>query len=141
MRQTIGILIIAVISLSKANAQTNIPDTLAYMKTIVANKAQFIGKPFSVLYDSLKIQIKFFSPFAHITYNIYKETATRFGFYFPLSVDDMYLTYPLLRISWQPYLDIQQARTMYNTNNGGGWSSDVLSHYATGIIADIKVIE
>jgi len=81
MRQTIGILIIAVISLSKANAQTNIPDTLAYMKTIVANKNQFIGKPFSVLLDSLKIQIKFFSPCTDITSNIYKETSTRYSFF------------------------------------------------------------
>ncbi len=39
-----------------AKSQTSgVPDTLAYLQSIVANKTQFIGQPFSVLKSSLNI--------------------------------------------------------------------------------------
>ena len=87
---------------NEIKAQTyGVPDTLSYLQSIVANKAQFTGQPFSVLLDSLKIQIKFFSPFGAIPHDKNKETSTSFAFYFPQTEDEMYLTYPKLRISWQ----------------------------------------
>lgn len=126
-------------SVNKTNAQ--VPDTLVYLQSIVANKSQFIGRPFSVLMDSLKIQIKFFSPFGAIHYDKNKETSTSFAFYFPHTSDEMYLTYPKLEIYWQPYLNASQSDILWENNNGGGWSPTVAAFYATGIIADIKVRE
>lgn len=127
--------------LKNTRAQSPVTDTLAYLQTIVANKSFFIGKPFSVLQDSLKIQIKFFSPFGSIPHDKRKETSTSFSFYFPLTPDDMWLTYPKLRISWSPYLNADQSDLLYGQNNGGGWSPNVASFYATGIIADIRIRE
>jgi hypothetical protein len=124
---------------SKAqNAET--PDTLAYLQTIVANKNFYIGKPFSVLIDSLKIEIKFFSPFASIHYAITKETSTSFSFYLPQSADDHYLSYPRLEVYWLPYLNAKQSSTLFDTYDGR-WAPDVISHYGTGIISDIKILE
>lgn len=124
------------------NAQTaGVPDTLAYLQSIVANKSHFIGQPFSVLRDSLKIQIKFFSPFASIPHDRSKETSTSFAFYFPLTAEEIYLTYPKLEIYWQPYLDCNQSHMLYSNNNGGGWSSAVSAFYVNGTIADIKLRE
>lgn len=74
------ILIILIITVAKnVSAQLNgVPDTLAYLQTIVANKAQYIGQPFSTLIDNLQIQIKHFIPFASISYDKTKETSTSF---------------------------------------------------------------
>lgn len=116
------------------------PDTLAYLQTIVANKAQYIGQPFSVLLNNLQIQIKYFSPFASIHHNKSKETSTLFSFYFPLSVADHYLSYPRLEIYWQPYLNAIQSNILFDNNNGG-WVPTVVSYYTSGIIADIQILE
>jgi hypothetical protein len=134
------ILIVLIITFT-TNAKAQVPDTLAYLNSIVANKAQFIGQPFSVLMDSLKIQIKYFHPIADITYNKSKETSTSFAFYFPLTADDMYLTYPCLNIYWQPYLNASQSDILWEANNGGGWSTVITNFYANGIIFDIKVMD
>lgn len=128
--------------LTKADAQTyGVPDTLAYLQSIVVNKAQFIGQPFSVLRDSLEIQIKYFHPRRGIVHNVSKETSTRFGFYFPVVANDMYLTYPSLEIYWQPHLNATQSDILWESNNGGAWSTAVANFYANGIITDIKVVE
>lgn len=140
MKKIFIILLVAVTS-RNLNAQTGVPDTLAYLQSIVANKTQFIGQPFSVLRDSLKIQIKFFSIGRGIWYNTSKETSTDFAFYFPQTADEIYLTYPFLKIYWQTPLNANQSDTLWNNNNGGGWSAAVASFYASGIIADIKVRE
>lgn len=125
-----------------AKSQTNgVPDTLTYLQTIIANKSQYIGQPFSVLMDSLKIQIKFFSPVANIHYDKSKETATRFSFFYPQTANDMYLTYPVLRISWQPYLNAAQSSILYTQFDGGGWATPVVNFYANGIIKDIQIRE
>jgi hypothetical protein len=124
------------------NAQTyGVPDTLAYLRSIVANKAQFIGQPFSKLQDSLKIQIKYFHPTRGVVHDISKETFTDFSFYFPLSAEEIYLTYPAIRIYWQPYLNATQSDVLWENNNGGGWSTAVANFYVNGIIADIKIVE
>jgi len=127
----------------QVNAQINsgVPDTLAYLQTIVVNKPQYTGKPFSVLMDSLKIQIKFFSPFSGLSAHINKETSTSFSFYFPQTADDFYLTYPKLEIIWQTPLNRTQSNVLWESNNGGGWSAAVAVLYATAIVADIKVRE
>ncbi len=127
--------------MTKVKAQNyGVPDTLAYLQSIVTNKAQFIGRPFSKLQDSLKIQIKFFSPFARIHHDKTKETSTSFSFYFPQDgLDDFYLTYPSLEIYWHPYLNATQSDILWEDTNGGGWSTSVINFYANGIISDIKV--
>lgn len=144
MKKSFIILLILIITVSvkNANAQTTgVPDTLVYLQTIVNNKAQFVGKPFSVLMDSLKIQIKHFWPNRSIVYDITKEPSTQFSFYFPQSADEVYLTYPCLEIYWQTPLNGNQSDVLWESNNGGGWSSAVAAFYANGIIADIKVRE
>lgn len=133
------ILIMLIIAFStKTKAQ--VPDTLAYLNSIVANKAQYIGQPFSILKNNLQIQIKFFSPFASISYDKSKETSTSFSFYFPqIGINDFYLTYPKLEIYWQIPLNASQSDILWEANNGGGWSTSVANFYANGLIADIKV--
>jgi hypothetical protein len=116
-----------------------VPDTLTYLQSIVTNKAQFIGQPFSKLMDSLKIKIRYFHPRRSITYNINKETSTRFAFYFPSAADDLYLTYPSLEVYWQPYLDARLSDILWENNNAGGWVSAVATFYRPGIIVDIKL--
>jgi len=133
---------IALISFTKnAKAQTGVPDTLAYLQSIVANKANYIRHPFSVLLNDLQIQVKYFHPIASIHYDKNKETSTSFAFYFPQTEDDMYLTYPCLNIYWQTPLNASQSFSLYNINDGGGWTPGVANFYANGIIADIKIRE
>ena len=124
----------------ETKAQTyGVPDTLVYLQSIVANKAHFIGQPFSVLIDSLKIQIKYFGPNSGIVYDVSKETSTSFGFRTPQNAEEIYLTYPHLLVYWQPCLNANQSRILYNTTVG--WTSTIAAFYATGIIADIQIRE
>ena len=142
MKKILVITFITLLSLAKdTKAQTGVPDTLAYLQTIVANKAQYIGHSFHELADTMQIQIKFFSPFAAIHYDNNKETSTSFGFYFPQTADDLYLTYPMLEIYWLPYLNINQSLLLYNSNDGGGWNTAVYNFYKNGIIKDIQIRE
>ena len=66
MKKIIIILFFVLIAFAKnAKAQTSgVPDTLAYLQSIVANKAQYIGQPFSVLKNSLKFNLLFVLPHA-----------------------------------------------------------------------------
>ncbi len=143
MKNILIIGFIALISFSKnAKAQTGVPDTLVYLQSITANKANYIGQPFSALLDDLQIQIKFFSPFASIHYDKNKETSTSFSFYFPQDGhDDFYLTYPKLEVFWQTALGITQSDALWESNNGGGWASTVATFYANGIIKYIRIRE
>ena len=136
---TLAISLSAVIKNADAQS-TGVPDTLAYLQTIVANKAQYIGQPFSVLLNSLNIQIKFFTPLGNIPYDKTKETSTHFGFYFPNTVNEIYLTYPSLRISWLPYLNNIYAHSLYNQFSGA-WVPTVVSYYSDRIVADIQIRE
>jgi hypothetical protein len=135
------LLILLVIIATSTKAQTGVPDTLAYLQYIVANKSKFIGKPFSVLSDSLKIKIKFFFPFASIPHNKYKETSTSFAFYFPPTAEEIYLTYPHLDIIWRSPLNANQSDELLSQFRTVGWNHQINSHYAANIIADIKVLE
>lgn len=136
------LILLQLINIKNISGQSaGVPDTLAYLQSIEATKSQYVGKPFSVLLDSLKIKIKFFSPFASIAYDIRKETSTEFSFYFPQNADEIYLTYPSLEIYWQPYLNATQSYSLYSQYRSVGWSPALASYYSTGIIADIKVQE
>lgn len=139
MKKILTILAFVLIAnLKTANAQ-GVPDTLAYLNSIVLNKNNYIGQPFSVLSNNLQIQIKFFSPFAAIHHKKNMETSTSFAFYFPLNENQIYLTYPSLEIYWQPYLNASQSSILYSQFDGGGWSSAVYDFYKNAIIADIIV--
>jgi len=135
--------ILFVICLSKVtNAHVGATnDTLTYLQSIVANKANYIGKPFSTLLNNLQIQIKHFSPIANISYDKSKETATFFSFYFPQSANEIYLTYPCLRISWEPYLNATNSSYLFSKYNGGGWTQEVIDFYKNAIIKDIDIFE
>jgi hypothetical protein len=127
---------------TETNSQTRVPDTLAYLQTVVANKSQYIGRPFSSLLADLQIQVKHFIPIPDIIYDISKETSTSFGFYFPQNADEMHLAYPRLRIKWQTPLDITQSDNIRSTNNNRGqWIAAAASLYSNAIIADIKILE
>lgn len=132
------LLFLTTLVFSKEN-KAQVPDTAAYLQSLVSSKAQFVGQPFSVLMDSLKIQIKYFSPFGAIPHDKNKETSTSFSFIFPQTEDDLYLTYPKLEIYWQSYLNAIQSWELYKNNSGGGWSSAVAAFYANGIVVDIKI--
>lgn len=134
-------LILSSAYIKKANAQTSgVPDTLVYLQTIVANKAQYIGQPFSTLLNNLQIQIKFFSPYASITYDNTKETSTSFSFYFPPTCEELYLTYPSLEIHWMPYLNYDQSRLLYSQYRTVGWAPAIATYYGSAIIADIRIL-
>jgi len=125
-----------------AVAQSSVvPDTLAYLQSIVANKSKYIGKPFSVVLNSLQIQIKYFSPRENIHYDKYKETSTLFSFYFPQNSEEIYLIYPGLEIYWKPYLNAVQSELLYSQCQSVGWSPSVEAFYKNAIISDIKVLE
>lgn len=133
-------LIVSVLFSKEIKAQTGVPDTLVYLKNIVSNKTQYIGKPFSVLLADLQIQIKHFMPNTDIIHDISKETSTSFGFYFPHNSEEMYLAYPRLRITWQTPLDITLSDIIRN-NNRGSWNQSSNLLYSNSIIADIKIRE
>ena len=101
MKKILVIICITLLVFEKnTNAQSGVPDTLAYLQSIVANKAIYIGQPFSVLHRNLQVQIKFFQPFAAIHHDKTKETSTSFAFYFPSNADELYLTFPKLEMYW-----------------------------------------
>lgn len=123
------------------NIKAQVPDTLAYMQQVVNNKAQFVGKPFSVLMDSLKIYLKFFTPGRTEPFNKNKEVSTFFSFVFPETAEDMYLAYPMLYINWQTSLNAVQIDELYRQNDGGGWSPQVSAFFANAIVSDIRIFE
>ena len=124
-------------------AQTGVPDTLLYLKTIVQHKAHYIGQPFSKLLDSLQIQIKYFFPFAAIPHNRTKETSTSFSFFFPPTIDDLYLCFPMLRVTWLNPVngDADRSDMLRNQYDSVGWNSVIINNYSSRIIGDIKVRE
>ena len=141
MKKTILILILSSAIFGNAGAQaTPGTDTLGYLQNIVSNKANYIGHPFSTLQSNMQIQIKHFWPNASLSYDRTKETSTQFAFYFPQNAEEIYLTYPCLEISWQPYLNKSESNiTRQSNNHRGQWNSAAASLYANCIIADIKV--
>lgn len=134
------IFILTIITVGKVSqAQTyGVPDTLAYLQTLVANKNQFVGQPFSKLADSLKLQIKYFSPYGSLPHDMTKETSTTFAFYKPATSAEVYLIYPCFEIYWYPFMNAGQSETLFGYF-GGGWNSNVKSFYSAGVVADIKI--
>ena len=124
---------------SSLKAQTGVPDTLAYLQTIVQNKAQYIGQPFSRLVDSLQIQIKLFFPFAELHHNRTKETSTSFSFFFTATADDLYLSYPMLEVVWQTPGDADQSEQLRKQYRNMGWNTVIANHYSARVIADIYI--
>lgn len=140
-KKIFSLFIVLTLFFSKANAQTiGVPDTLAYLQTIIANKAQYIGQPLSLLLNNLQIEIKHFSPFGGIHHQKDKETSTSFGFYCPTGANDRYRLFPALDISWNPYLNKVNSMSFYSLF-GGCFSPQVYSHYANEIVRDIDIIE
>ncbi|MGB3115483.1 MAG: hypothetical protein WBB11_04605 [Ferruginibacter sp.] len=115
---------------------------MAYLQSIVANKANYIEYPFSLLKSNLQIEIKFFQPFAAIHFDKNKETSTSFVFYFPPSQEEIYLIYPCVEIYWQTPLDITQFDEIRrNNNNRGQWNSSSEANYSNAIVKDIQIRE
>lgn len=141
MTKAILFLFFVSIHIHDLKAQNGVPDTLVYLKTIVDNKNNFVGKPFGVLVDSLKIKIKYFSPFAAEHKAKDKETSTSFSFYYPRTADEIYLTYPHIEIFWQTPLDAIQSDFLYTKFRFVGWHPEIARFYSTAIIDDLQIIE
>ena len=140
-KKIISSLIILMLFVSKSNAQTTgVPDTLAYLQTIVANKAQYIGQPLSLLINHLQIQVKEFTPFGMIHHKKDKETSTAFGFYCPNSPSELYKLSPTLEVFWNPYLNKSNSMSFF-TLFGGCWAPQVYTHYANEIVRDIRILK
>ena len=121
--------------LSRAQAQI---DTVAYLQTLVANKTQFIDQPFTKLRDCLKLQIKYFGPYASKPSDIYKETSTIFAFCKPGSASEVYMIYPCIEVYWRSPLNAGQSDVLFG-NTGGAWTNTVFNFYSSGVISDIKI--
>lgn len=128
---------IVVIFLAKGvSGQTSpITDTLAYLKQIEAQKSTFIGQPFSVLKDSLKIGIQFFGPIQALHYAKDKETSTRFYFINPQKMEDF--SYRYIEVYWQTPLNADVSSQIFDDATTG-WNGQALSFYSSGIIANLK---
>lgn len=143
MKKLFLIILFGLFCFSKGTlAQIGISDTLTYLKSIEANKSQYIGQPFSILLNTLQLDIKFFQPFATKPHDRFKETTTIFSFYFPNSNAEMYLASPSLTIIWETPLDINQSFQIFGIgNNKGRWNTAALSYYSSSIIKNIVIIE
>jgi len=120
-------------------AQTRpVTDTVGYLKSIYANKNQFIGKPFSNLLDSLKINIVYFGTNAGITSDKSKETSSAFYFIIPEYFEDFASRY--IEIYWATPLNADESALIYNMSEEGGlWIPEAKNFYKTGIIREIRV--
>jgi hypothetical protein len=144
MKKAIVILFSAIfLVITSSKAQTaGVPDTLAYLNNIVANKALYIGHPFSLLGDTLQISIKYFSPFASVHHKKNCEDETSLAFYNSQTVNDYDRMFPMLVIHWAPpFLVRSQSEAISKADSLGGWNLIAKAHYANAIIADIRVFE
>ncbi|WP_447641020.1 MULTISPECIES: hypothetical protein [Chitinophagaceae] len=83
-------------------------------------------------------QIKYFTPYAGIHYNISKETETLISFIIPTTDEDF--SFPDLVIYWKPYLDHNQAMSIWKAADGL-WTGTVAAFYGAGVISDIRVLD
>jgi len=120
-----------------AQAQTTpITDTVAYLKSIEARKAEFIGKPFSVLLNELKLPILCFGPVGSIPYDRSKETSTIIDFFTDNheEVEDE----TMLIIYWQtPLNQFRSSKIADKTTPRGKWTDEAKDNYKNAIIDDI----
>ena len=140
MKKVLLILVVFLHAKAQLRAQ-GVPDTLQYLKTIVQNKSQYIGQPFSKLLKDLEINIQYFSPDGGIWHDRSKETSTSFSFYFPTRAEDINLAYPFLKIIWKDPLNALQSGSIYDQSDRGRFSSEARLFYLSGIIEDIKILE
>jgi hypothetical protein len=138
MKKLILILFFSLLSLVGKAQSYGVPDTLVYLQSLVANKAQFIGQSFTKLRDSLKVQIKYFGPYASKPSDMTKETSTLFAFYKPNSNSEVYMIYPCIEVYWEPTLNAGQSDVLFG-NTGGAWTSTVFNFYSSGVVSDIKI--
>jgi hypothetical protein len=135
------------LSIEKIKAQTYptpITDTANYLRYIVANKQQFIGQPFSTLYNFLQISPKMFTPRAGIHHNSYAETSITLSFKFVATAEELSTTYPHLKIAWQPpYLNREEGLDMkfLYQRQGVGWNTVIYNRYQNIIIKDIYILQ
>ena len=140
MKKVLLILVVFLHAKAQLRAQ-GVPDTLQYLKTIVQNRSQYIGQPFSKLLKALEINIQYFSPDGGIWHDRSKETSTSFSFYFPTRAEDINLAYPFLKIIWKDPLNALQSGSIYDQSDRGRFSSEARLFYLSGIIEDIKILE
>ena len=140
MKKVLLILVVFLHAKAQLRAQ-GVPDTLQYLKTIVQNRSQYIGQPFSKLLKDLEINIQYFSPDGGIWHDRSKETSTSFSFYFPTRAEDINLAYPFLKIIWKDPLNALQSGSIYDQSDRGRFSSEARLFYLSGIIEDIKILE
>jgi|GEM_PF-739079 len=144
MKYTFILFLLVITSRTKAQTYpTPVTDTLNYLRYIVSNKQQFIGLPFSVLHDSLKINLKYFAPNGAFHFDQSKETDTQIAFNNSNNLDDFYLTYPRLEVTWEQPLNLPVAYQIAHgyQNSSIAWGSRAYQHYANGIIKNIRVVE
>ncbi|WP_419495451.1 hypothetical protein [Chryseobacterium bernardetii] len=110
-------------------------DTLNYLKQFEANKAQYIGKPFSVLLnDMTKIQPKTVWPKLNMRYktfiigNYFKFANKEFSFHNAVT----------LSITWQDTIPMNQFN-YYGKKNQFYFTQEERDFYGSKIIKDILV--
>ncbi|TAE64969.1 MAG: hypothetical protein EAY68_06885 [Bacteroidetes bacterium] len=120
------------------NAQ--VPDTLRYLRQIVANKSLYVNHPFSKLEDSLVLSIQNFTPITPLK-NINLEQNAIFGFYYSSNIDEMIAASPALIVVWETMPIIQNSYRFFYQDNRGKYPSAVSQYYRPFIIKDIYLIE
>ncbi|RYE27672.1 MAG: hypothetical protein EOP48_34350 [Sphingobacteriales bacterium] len=136
MKKKLLFINIMLIGLTHNVRAQSVIDTLSVLQTVVANKANYIGQPFSVLSSQLPISIKYFLPIPSSNKR-HKELHTSFAFFYSQNVNRMY---PTLEIYWQQPLNQLLSFNLWRQTSGA-WTSIHSTHYANGIIADIGVIQ
>lgn len=132
------LLVIGVLICMQITYAQSVPgvDTLSYLKTVVAKKGNYIGKPFSVLMNDLRIQIRAFSPHTPLHSAKNKEVYTQFHFIIPKYAEDF--KFPSLMIYWEPSLNAEISSKIYDQSEEGGlWIPDAIQFYRNAIIKNI----
>jgi hypothetical protein len=122
----------------------SVPDTLNYVKSIIANKDKYINKELSILLNDLKIPVKSYSPGISAN-NRYVSPNITFSF------DDMQttnskqdqthgLSNPVyLTIAWKTPLSKEEtSAALSKSTNAGNWGPVEEGYYSKQIVGDIK---
>ncbi|MGC4232216.1 MAG: hypothetical protein QM594_04490 [Niabella sp.] len=120
-----------------AAAQAQVPDTLAYLKSLETEKSKYIGKTFDQLEKDLKIEIVYFGTNSGDLKDISKETSTAFYFIVPEYGEDFKSRY--IEVYWEPYLDADKSGDIFsNAPDGSNWTAEAKAFYSKGVIKNIK---
>jgi hypothetical protein len=133
-------LIVSIVLCSCHQIYSQVPDTVRYLRQIVANKSLYINHPFSKLEDSLVISIKGFLPTTP-RHNINLEKDVIFRFNYSSNPEDIIYSYPWLIVVWETMPLIQNSYRFFYQDNRGKYSSAVSQYYRPFIIKDIYLIE